>query len=139
MQPTVCKQSWYGMTLIELLIVIAIIGMLSAIAYPSYQEHTRQSYRQQAIADLIRIQLYLESHYSEGYDASELTNETLCNDFCQSDVARYQIQIETDENQYTITATPQSTYGQNQDRCQGELYSTLSLNETGVRLPDSCW
>ncbi|MFT6985881.1 MAG: type IV pilus assembly protein PilE [Psychromonas sp.] len=46
-----------GFTLIELLIVIAIIGILTSIAYPSYQSHMIKARRADAKAELIKAQL----------------------------------------------------------------------------------
>ena len=42
-----------GFTLIELMIVVAVVAILVAIAYPSYQEQIRKSRRAQAKADLV--------------------------------------------------------------------------------------
>lgn len=59
-----------GFTLIELIIVIAVIAILVAVALPSYQNSIRKSARGQAKADLLEITQALERHYtiSRSYD-----------------------------------------------------------------------
>lgn len=49
-----------GFTLIEVMIAVAIVGILSAIAYPSYTEYVRRGHRADARAGLLQAQQWLE-------------------------------------------------------------------------------
>ncbi|GAD24269.1 Tfp pilus assembly protein PilE [Acidovorax sp. MR-S7] len=54
------KHQHHGFTLIELMIVVAIVGILSAIAYPSYAEYIRRGHRADARTGLLQAQQWLE-------------------------------------------------------------------------------
>jgi len=54
------RKGQHGFTLIELMIVVAIVGILSAIAYPSYAEYIRRGHRADARAGLLQAQQWLE-------------------------------------------------------------------------------
>lgn len=128
-----------GMTLIELVIVIAIIGILASIAYPSYTGHIRKGHRVQAMADMAKIQLYLEKHYDNGYSASDLLTAGKCLDFCEVAADRYEISVTADSHGYLISATPLAGKGQDKDQCSGVTYHRLTLSHSGKSLPSECW
>jgi len=56
-----------GMTLIELMIVVVIVAILVAIAYPSYQEHITKARRVDAQAVLMEAAQFMERHYTTNY------------------------------------------------------------------------
>ncbi len=53
-----------GFTLIELMIVVAVVAILAAIALPSYNDSVRKGRRGQAKADLMELAQILERHYT---------------------------------------------------------------------------
>lgn len=54
-----------GFTLIELMIAVAIIGILAAVVYPSYTEHVRRGKIAAALGELSALQVRLEQYYQD--------------------------------------------------------------------------
>lgn len=101
-----------GFTLIELMVVVAVIAILAAIAFPSFNEQVRKGRRSDAMAEVGRMQLALERFRADNptYDGSGVTGTS---EF-------YTFEVDASETDYTITASP--TGSQAGDRC-GELTS----------------
>lgn len=116
-----------GFTLIELMIVVAVIGILSAIAYPSYAEYIRRGHRAEARAGLLQAQQWLEraATATGTYPAAAAFPATLKkvpND-------RYDLTYAPAGNPvatFTLTATPKGA--QTGDKC-----GNYTLTNTGLR------
>jgi type IV pilus assembly protein PilE len=53
-----------GFTLIEMMITVAIIGILASIAYPAYQDYVRRAARADAKAVLMETAQFMERHFT---------------------------------------------------------------------------
>jgi len=98
-----------GFTLVELMVVVAIIGVIAAIAYPSYRNYISDTYRAQAVADLRLCALALDRFYSNGF--TYVGGAEQCDLWSPSDGAQadrqYTLTLETlTRNDYRIRATP---------------------------------
>ena len=69
--------SQIGFTLMELIIVVAIIGISATIAFPSYQNYVRQSRRAEAQAKMMRLALDEEKFRANNASYADHTNTTL--------------------------------------------------------------
>ena len=112
-----------GFTLIELMIVVAVLGILAAIAVPSYSEYVRRGHRSEARAALLQAAQWMERAATAGgqYPKANFP-DSLKN--ISSD--RYAISFSSDGSTFTLTATPQK--GQANDKC-----GNYTLTNTGLR------
>lgn len=62
-----------GFTLIELMTVVVIIGILAAIAYPSYSRYVQKGYRTEAKSALLDLAARQERHYAQNYRYADLS------------------------------------------------------------------
>lgn len=65
-----------GFSLLELMITVAVVGILASIAYPAYQGQVRGTRRADAQAELLRMANFLERFYTENgrYDQDMALN-----------------------------------------------------------------
>lgn len=114
-----------GFTLIELMIVVAVVGILAAIAYPSYAEYVRRSHRSEARTGLLQAAQWLEraATVTGTYPAAADFPTALTK--VSSDL--YDITYTPGTTPpYTLKATPKGA--QAIDKC-----GTYTLDNTGLR------
>ena len=128
-----------GFTLVELMIVVAIIGILAAIAYPSYQDSVRKSRRADAKAALLELGQWLERNYTvtsrynravgdtADQSATQMTAKLPFKQSPRDSTKAYDLSVTSvASNSFTITAAP--TGNQTSDSC-----GSLTLDHAGAR------
>lgn len=96
-----------GFTLIELMIVVAIIGILAAIAYPSYQGYIERGHRADTMSELQNIASTIKSRKLAQGQYSNALLTGLGGNFPQSN-SLYTISFDPDPltSEWTIIASP---------------------------------
>lgn len=133
-----------GFTLIELMITVAIIAILAAIAYPSYQEQVRKGRRADAMAQMVTLAQAYERYYTSNntYVGFWGTVPTDQRNSPTQGTAYYVLSApEETRTSFRLRATRQAAGGQTNDRC-GELELTHAGTKTTVgatAAANECW
>lgn len=133
----------HGFTLIELMIVVAIVAILAAVAYPLYQNYLLRAHRTAAMTTLLHIAGQEERYYSThnayaasltglGYAATGIK--------VPNGTAYYHVTLATSTTGYSLTATPIGS----QDRdaqCQAFKLNDLGAKsiQGGTKSATQCW
>lgn len=123
------KHQHQGFSLVELMIVVAIVGIISSIAYPSYSEYIQRGHRAEARAALLQSAQWLEraATATGTYPLAAAFPTTLT----KVPSNRYTIAMPAASSTtqgYTLTATPKSGTPQAKDKC-----GIYTLDNSGVR------
>jgi type IV pilus assembly protein PilE len=138
MQPT--RACATGFTLVELMITVAIVGILAAVAYPSYQSSVQRSWRADAAACLLELAQGMERRFTSN---SSYVGTALPPAACPTEggmAARYGFSFTADPTAtaYSLRAVPVSTGPQASDGC-----GTLTINQVGQKFAGGnvgvCW
>ncbi|MBT8058274.1 MAG: prepilin-type N-terminal cleavage/methylation domain-containing protein [Xanthomonadales bacterium] len=129
-----------GWTLVELAVVLVVVGILAAIAYPSYTDQVIKSRR----ADGIALLYFAAQRQQQFFTINSSFTATIGDGGLQMTAAStegyYTLSVAAGTTSYTLTATPVSP--QNADaRC-----GSLTLNHLGAKgisggsgTVDDCW
>lgn len=98
----------HGITLLELMIVVVIIGIMATIAYPNYRDYAARAKRNEARAALLQIATNQERHYLQNNtytaDMTDLGFNAASNVI--TDTGSYRINVDAaSANDFTATAT----------------------------------
>lgn len=125
----------HGFTLIELMVVVAIISILATLAFPSYMDSVRKSNRADAKSTMLQVASHEERYYTENNVYGSLTGIGYATSSIASQSGRHNITLTTAnaDSTYIITATPVAS-----DTTCGALTLT-NTGVTGSAIAGACW
>ena len=120
-----------GFSLIELMVVVAVVGILASIAYPSYQDYVKRGHRADAQAYLMDVAQRQQQYFTD--NRSFAADVATLNDPVPSNVSPfYTVSIATGATPPSFTVTATAVGAQTSD-------GNLTIDNTGAKTPSSKW
>lgn len=131
------KMKQRGMTLIELVVVIMIVGILAAVAIPSYRQYVLRSQRADAKDALLALATQQEKHYLQcnAYaTAIDAATDCAAGELQGTDTSKngwYELELDSNDTATVFVATATAINGENQ--WQDTACRTFTVDQAGVR------
>jgi type IV pilus assembly protein PilE len=135
-----------GLSLIELLLVVSVIGLLSSLLIANYNEYYIKTERKRAITELYQLHLFAEGYFSVHNSYPDTDTLIACSYCALSPHYDFSIEVNNTEGEeiFSLLASPKTAAQQKDTSCytlilKGSLETANKDKEGNLLSHPTCW